>query len=686
MKNKKFISAAAGISAVMLAGCGENAWNDKLDGFQEPPVYSKTQTINYELTDADYATISGLAANKALATTDEAAAALKAIGTNKCFATDAEAHAYLPAFFEASTFPYFTLESGSTIKATYALATRTPEEVTAINTTTKEYRVTTDEYISAWGSDEDYIEAFAPMNPASANLPGILKSAYPDAVAGDYVLVNYNEATANPIFGSVSGGGETERKLTNVAGTAAVGDELSIKGIVTGISTRGFVVTDESGSICYDKSGFNDSQIAIGAEVDVNGTVSVYNRCLQITGDYTVVGNTDYTYPAPVVYTGSMIDEAVAGTDPVHAQYVQVTASVSISGNYYNFNVDGATKQGSFYNAPASVKDLVENGGLYVLTGYYTSTSSGKFWNLLITDVKAAAPAAPGATRSVVGTTETVGKAAIYQYNGSKWVVPANTIVLQPADYAAMQQKYGNLSGTQPDTFLPTFLNQNYPYAADGDAYVVVYKYYNGSTTAVEAKKFVFENGAWAPFGKTENITEQYNKVNGIWKFDPSVTITLAAGKGIAQSAAYYQACVDWVYEKIDVPLGSTSIKSGIGYVTTYGNNEYYSGTSAYQNNVDLRPSAAVAQYAKGYEGMTDDQIVETMKTRFCYEVFPGALSAMHPDAVAIEGMEVLYTFNFSAYTGTATTEYQVVYKVVGPAKFEFVKCTWWEDGKSPLK
>ena len=58
--------------------------------------------------------------------------------------------------------------------------------------------------------------------------------------------------------------------------------------------------------------------------------------------------------------------------------------------------------------------------------------------------------------------------------------------------------------------------------------------------------------------------------------YDPNVTITLPVGKGIEISTLYYQACTDWVFENIDKPLGSTGIKSGMFYVTSYGNNEYY--------------------------------------------------------------------------------------------------------------
>ena len=64
------------------------------------------------------------------------------------------------------------------------------------------------------------------------------------------------------------------------------------------------------------------------------------------------------------------------------------------------------------------------------------------------------------------------------------------------------------------------------------------------------------------------------------------------------------------------------------------------------------------------------------MKDRFAKEVLPGALATLHPEAAPIDGLDVLYTINFAVYTGS-TSEYTVVYKVVGKGQFEFVSCTW---------
>ena len=50
MKNLYIKSFAAIFGMSVLAGCGENSWNDHLDGFEEPPIYSKTEAITYQLT------------------------------------------------------------------------------------------------------------------------------------------------------------------------------------------------------------------------------------------------------------------------------------------------------------------------------------------------------------------------------------------------------------------------------------------------------------------------------------------------------------------------------------------------------------------------------------------------------------------------------------------------------------
>ena len=169
-------------------------------------------------------------------------------------------------------------------------------------------------------------------------------------------------------------------------------------------------------------------------------------------------------------------------------------------------------------------------------------------------------------------------------------------------------------------------------------------------------------------------MTSQFVRTNGVWKFDPSVTINLPETSTFATN--FYQSCVDWVYQTKCVPLGDTSIKSGKFWVSKYGNNEVYSGASAFKNDVDLRPGAAVTQYAAGWEGKTDAEIIAGLKHNFAYETLPAVLAEYYPDAVPIEGVEVLYTVNFDAFDGSRHPS-TIVYEVTGPAKFEVKSENW---------
>jgi hypothetical protein len=73
---------------------------------------------------------------------------------------------------------------------------------------------------------------------------------------------------------------------------------------------------------------------------------------------------------------------------------------------------------------------------------------------------------------------------------------------------------------------------------------------------------------------------------------------------------------------------------------------------------------------------MTDEEVVETMKSRFCNEVMPGALGMLHPDATPIDGIDVIYTIYFGVYTGSTAT-YTARFQVVAPGKFQFLDCNW---------
>ncbi|MCI9607969.1 MAG: hypothetical protein HFJ94_07345 [Muribaculaceae bacterium] len=680
MKNLKYLAIVACGCIASLTACDENSWNDnELNGFEVPEI-TDVQTVEYTLTDDDYASVAANSANKALAG-DAGAAALKAVGTKFCFSEAIPARDYVPAFLASSYFPYFTLDNGSAVKLTYKTSQSLPEEIAKIESA-QQYTVSDENYQTVWGSENDYIAAFAPSHTAAAELPAILKGAYPDAVKGDYVLVKYNVAASDPVFNAPDEPAEDEFQTSSVVATLADGEDCTINGIVTALCTQGFVITDASGSIfVYRGSSFGSKDyegLKIGDQMVLNGTVEARNASVQITtgATFNVDGNQAVTYPAPVAFTADKMTEIIARTDNATAIYGTMTGTMKVTEGKngamnYNLIVDPDIKaQGSPYGATDAQKEILADGAKVTITGWLINVAGGRYCNIVMTDIKAdGAAAASTAAVSRAVTVASESESAVYTFNGTKWITAENTVALSHADYQAMGQRYDNLSGESPATMLPAFLKQKFPYAAAEDTKFVVYLYYN-TTTSIRCDQYICNGSEWTLNNGIVTETAQFVKTQGKWMYDPNVTITLPAGKGIEISSLYYQTCVDWVAANIDKPTGAT-------YVTSYGNNEYYSGTSAYQGNVDLRAASARAQYPAGYEGMSDDEIVAKMKERFVTQTLPAALSILHPEADVVPGVDVIYTVNFAAYNGSTTSTYTVTYKVTAKATFEYIECNW---------
>lgn len=667
---KKYINRLAILSGCMiaLAGCDDNSWNDKLDGFEEPSV-TDVQTIDYTLTANDYKLLADNSTNKALAEAAGQSSALSAVGKQGYLTNVITAREYIPALLSDPKFPYFALSDGSAMKVTYRTTAEMPAEIEgAVNA--EKYTLTEADYQQVWGSETDFAESFAPSHTAARSLPALLKTLFPSAQAGDYMIVNYNTSDTDPVFNTEPE--EPEFTLSSVLGSIKKGDAVEINGYVAAISTQGPIVTDASGSVfVYQPNG--NSDLKIGDQVVISSTVDSYNFGYQIArnSDVEVQGTQTVTYPAAKTWTGAEIDKFVAdamaeGAEPIKPVYSKFTGKVSVSGNYINIALDGTSVQLSPYGAGADLKALLPDGATVTLEGYVMAIASkGKYFNTIVTKV-GDTNISTLAIGSRAATVNSVSENALYTFDGSAWAPAANTTVLSHADYQAMGQRYDNLSGETPAALLPVYLKQKYPYAVADDSKFVVYYYYNGSATVTRCDQYTYDGSAWVLNDGITEETAQFVRNGGKWMYDPNVTITLPAGRGIAISTLYFQTCVDWV--KNNVP-------DGAAYVSSYGNNEYYCGTSAYQGNVDLRPSAAKTQYP-GYDSMTDDEVVALEKKRFETEVFPAALSILHPDAMPVSGLTVLYTINFYYYTGT-TQPATIVYEVSGPAKFTFVSCTW---------
>ena len=698
MKTNKYTKVLAAAAIVLAASaCDENSWNDKLDGFdkiENEPV-TDVQTVEYTLTDADYKTIAGLAENTALAGED-GKAALQQVGSMRRFSQAAPASKYVPAFLGNSSFPYFTLTDGSAIRLTYRQADAEPEEYIA-GTNPQTYRVSPEQYEKDVWQSENFINAFAPSKQPQNFIPAML-AADVDPADGSICVVTYNVAPQEPVFG----GGTPEEpsfELSSVVGSLKNGDAgVTIRGVVMAVCAQGYMLADKTGAIfVYMGSKFDTATVAVGDQMEVNGSIGAYNKGLQVTGSSataTVLGKQDVTYPAAKEYTGAELDQAITRTDDALGIYATIKGKVTMSYDkedptkLKNINIKpagSAKAQGSVYGFTPEVTAMLKDGSEQTITGYFIAIAGGKYCNMVVTEIdgksvnSAAARMMSRAGLDVFAETHST----VYHYSANRWSVADNFSVLSPDDYTAMGRPTGDLTAAEP--YLSQYVNSKYPYGNEGDIRYVIWNHYAGGETSFACAAFKRGTSAWEPYDFTITETNQFVRNGGKWMYDPNVTINLPAGKGQEMSTLYFQTCVNWVYENICRPLGDTDIKSGKFYISSYGNNEYYSGTSAYQGNIDLRPSAARSQYPAGYEGMSDDQIIELEKTRFMKEVMPGALSILHSDAKPIEGLSVLYTINFSAYyESKETIAYTAVFEVSGPGQFVPVSCTWWEDGKIP--
>ena len=679
------IALMAGV-ALMGVGCQTDYFNEHyLPGYENGGAITDTKNFELVLSADDYAAIAKNSTNKAIAEEagEEATAALAAIGTNKYFANQDEAAAYVPAWLDAS---YPTYDNGSMALVTYTMALDVPEEVLLMNAAT-EYTLTEEDYMAIWGSEEEYASA---VTPKTVNK---LKNVLPiadDARAGEYVVVTYNYSAEEPATEEPNQPEKPAEGYTSVLGTAVLDDVVEVRGYISAVSTQGPILTDATGSIILYKAA--DLGLAVGDEVTVNGTIRAYNCGFQFDyskGDTTVekTGTTTVTYPEALDITGAYADELLTTrVANEYAYYAKMTGTASISGNYYNFNIPGAeTAVGSVYGATDEVKSWLADGMECTLYGYFFSISktagAPKYINIIVTSVEPIA--APEASTFAL-TVKSEKRYAYFKFNGTGYEA-ADIVAVQPADYRNMGQNYDNFTNPAQDNYLPKFLEESYPYAQEGDAKYVGYIRRANSVNAWCVEEYVF-SGVWTKTVYFAEKQDQFRKNEGEWKVDRTLELDYT-NTSSADTKAFYQYCVNWVYDFKDVPMGapardnagvilSTDVvtidgakPAGNYWVSNYGNNEFYTGASAYYGNVDWRPSAVKSGFAAaGMGDLSDDEILAKLKENTA-EVYAEVLHYMYPDVTSDDYKKVV----IKVYCYGPNKNYSFTFDVVEQGVFAYV-------------
>lgn len=503
---------------------------------------------------------------------------------------------------------------------------------------------------------------------------GVSSSKYVNTMATDVVaLSHYDE------IGTVA---------------AAEAGEYTVRGTICAEYKQGFLLTDGTGYILTFLGSSYDGAYSAGDVMTVSGTTTKYSGLMQFPKESTVTlaAHGSYSYPTAASMDAAAMDAYLAAPE---VKFVSYTGTLSISGNYYNVNVAGTTTAiGSIQYPLSDMVDPALNGQEVTVTGFAIGVSGTKYVNTMAVSVTAAGSSSsvalaasadyvpalnkfsrsPLSSRAAAVATEI--QYAVYVYDGSAWKAPEKVTILNPADYKAMGEPgtHNNFSSSiDPQNYLPQFLGLKYPYAQAGDTMAVVYNYYNGDATVLKADEYVFTAGAWTYNTQPVTVvTEQYALAENGWVFSPDVTITLVPGRN-AETNHYFQKLTDWVWENIDQKEGVT--EKGKGYVTSYGNNDYYYGGSAYQNNFDFRPSAWKAQNEKAYGEMPDEDLTALMWERLP-EALLHMLECAYPD-VQLEDVPVTYVLKFGIYgiEGSSATKYYTArYKLTGKGEFTYVE------------
>ncbi|MBQ8364915.1 MAG: choice-of-anchor J domain-containing protein [Bacteroidaceae bacterium] len=188
-----------------------------------------------------------------------------------------------------------------------------------------------------------------------------------------------------------TGEGDTTPEEGTIAAVIAAGaGEATANGTVVATYARGFLMSDETGSILVYLG--SDNGYAVGDAVTVSGTTSLYAGLLQFGNTSTVTKNGTETVNTPTAtqMTGADLDAYIANPT---VKYIQYKGTLNISGYYYNVNVEGAsTAVGSIAYPKDGSVDASLNGKEVIVTGYAIGVSSNKFVNTMAVSVVAANP------------------------------------------------------------------------------------------------------------------------------------------------------------------------------------------------------------------------------------------------------------------------------------------------------
>ena len=295
---------------------------------------------------------------------------------------------------------------------------------------------------------------------------------------------------------------------------------------------QGFLMTDSSNAVLLVYQGTGANIPAVGTVVNVAGTVSTYAGFLQFAKDGLTVEATgetkSVTNPTPEVMSGSALD---AWLKSASIKYVEYVGQLTISGNYYNVTIPGAsTAIGSVQYPDGAIKTALDGlSGKYIkVTGWLIGYSQSKYTNTMATAiVETEAPEIPD-TPDTPDTPVTPEVPVIPEGGNALEVTTASV-------KAAIPDLTTNGYGSQNVTSISTYLTWDYFTACkvclppSGDYATANCLQMQGNTDA--AKQGRIGNVSATPKRITKIIVESYNA-----KYTPNFNLALGTEQVVGTS------------------------------------------------------------------------------------------------------------------------------------------------------
>ena len=151
------------------------------------------------------------------------------------------------------------------------------------------------------------------------------------------------------------------------AQAAAAGTTVYVEGVIVASAANGAVLYDGTDYLYYYN---NANALVVGQKVRMVGTLATYGGAKQLPNSTTIteLGTEAVAHPAATALDGAAFDEIQTAAVATR-QYVSFIGTLSISGNYYNLTIDGATKATASIVKPSEDLSAL-NGKEVAVKGY----------------------------------------------------------------------------------------------------------------------------------------------------------------------------------------------------------------------------------------------------------------------------------------------------------------------------